>query len=202
MRRIAALSALAALTAAAPVGPPRGTVAAAYDLLDRVLPGSRSHFLLNFVDACAGTPAASCYTIADAPGGRVAVNATSASELTAALGVYFTELCNFTIGWPRAGGSRVFLPPAWPAVGAVPITRARNSPWSYVENVCTHSYSLVWYNWTEWQAFIDWQALSGINMVLSMTGQEYVQWCVGGARREALCAAACLSCALLRAACM
>ena len=29
----------------------------------------------------------------------------------------------------------------------------RNTPWSYIMNVCTHSYSLVWYGWAEWEAF-------------------------------------------------
>merc|ERR1719253_619459 len=43
-------------------------------------------------------------------------------------------------------------------------------------NVCTHSYSLVWYSWQDWQVLIDWFALSGINLVLAMTGQEEVQY--------------------------
>jgi hypothetical protein len=43
-------------------------------------------------------------------------------------------------------------------------------------NVCTHSYSLVWYDWAAWERFIDWMALSGINFALAMTGQEEVQY--------------------------
>jgi alpha-N-acetylglucosaminidase len=43
-------------------------------------------------------------------------------------------------------------------------------------NVCTHSYSLVWYDWPAWERFIDWMALSGINLFLAMTGQEEVQY--------------------------
>ncbi len=43
-------------------------------------------------------------------------------------------------------------------------------------NVCTHSYSLVWYTWDQWSAFIDWMALSGINLALAMTGQEEIQY--------------------------
>jgi len=43
-------------------------------------------------------------------------------------------------------------------------------------NVCTHSYSLVWYAWSDWEAFIDWMALSGINLFLAMTGQEEVAY--------------------------
>ena len=46
------------------------------------------------------------------------------------------------------------------------VTKHRNTPWSYIMNVCTHSYSLVWYSWPEWEAFIDWQALWGINLNL------------------------------------
>jgi hypothetical protein len=43
-------------------------------------------------------------------------------------------------------------------------------------NVCTHSYSLWTYTWEEWSAFIDWMALSGINLFLAMTGQEEMQY--------------------------
>ena len=43
-------------------------------------------------------------------------------------------------------------------------------------NVCTHSYSLVWYGWEEWSVFIDWMALSGINNFLAETGQEEIDW--------------------------
>jgi hypothetical protein len=47
---------------------------------------------------------------------------------------------------------------------------------SYLMNVCTHSYSLVWYDWTTWQSLIDNMALRGINMVLALTGQEEIQY--------------------------
>ena len=43
-------------------------------------------------------------------------------------------------------------------------------------NVCTHSYSLVWYDWASWQSLIDNMALRGINMVLALTGQEEIQY--------------------------
>lgn len=43
-------------------------------------------------------------------------------------------------------------------------------------NVCTHSYSLVWYDWKAWQSLIDGLALRGINMILALTGQEEIQY--------------------------
>lgn len=41
------------------------------------------------------------------------------------------------------GGSNLFIPDTWPKVGKA-ISIKRNTPWSYMMNVCTHSYSLVW----------------------------------------------------------
>lgn len=43
-------------------------------------------------------------------------------------------------------------------------------------NVCTHSYSLVWYSWLEWERLLDWMAVRGVTMFLALTGQEEVQY--------------------------
>ena len=42
----------------------------------------------------------------------------------------------------------------------------------YYQNVCTVSYSMVWWNWTRWQKEIDWMAMNGINFPLAFNGQE------------------------------
>ncbi|KAF6200694.1 hypothetical protein GE061_005138 [Apolygus lucorum] len=44
----------------------------------------------------------------------------------------------------------------------------------YYMNVCTFSYSYVWWNWTRWEREIDWMALNGFNLVLAFTGTEAV----------------------------
>jgi hypothetical protein len=170
---LACLCVCLAAILAAPQPAHTGSLDAVYDLVERVLPGSHSHFRLSLAN-CSNS--AACFTISDVPGCTdVAISASSASELTAGLGVYLREVCNMTIGWPRGGGSNVIVPNPWPSVGP-PITRQRIAAWSYIMNVCTHSYSLVWYGWNEWQSFIDWMALSGINMALAMTGQEEIQY--------------------------
>ena len=141
---------------------------AAAALLERVLPGSSSQFVLAIEPVCPGIPEGkACFTLADGAGGKTKITGTSASEITAGIGVYLREHCNMTIGWPRGGGSRIFTPtPSWPRVG-VTRQQSRNARWSYFMNVCTHSYSLVWYSWSDWEALIDWMALSGINNVLA-----------------------------------
>lgn len=44
----------------------------------------------------------------------------------------------------------------------------------YYQNVCTTSYSFVWWNETRWEREIDWMALNGINLALAFSGQEVI----------------------------
>lgn len=46
------------------------------------------------------------------------------------------------------------------------------SRFRYYQNVCTVSYSSVWWDWARWEREIDWMALNGINLPLAFTGQE------------------------------
>lgn len=41
-------------------------------------------------------------------------------------------------------------------------------------NYCTYGYTMPWWQWPQWEHFIDWMALNGINMPLAITGQEAV----------------------------
>jgi alpha-N-acetylglucosaminidase len=41
-------------------------------------------------------------------------------------------------------------------------------------NYCTYGYTMPWWKWPQWERFIDWMALNGINMPLAITGQEAV----------------------------
>ncbi len=172
MQALAAALALAVRPASALPGN-QGNVSAVYDLLERVLPGSSSHFALSFTTSCPGAaPGQACFQMQDGSNGQVTIAGTSASELTAAIGIYFRQYCNMTIGWSRGGGSNIFTPNPWPAIGGSGLSQARSVPYSYIENVCTHSYSLVWFDWNDWSDYIDWMALTGINLNLAMTGQE------------------------------
>ena len=154
-------------------GPPLGTSAAVYALLERLYPGASPSFSLSLSPTC--PTAAACYTISDGIAGVIAISGTCASELSAGLGAYLRDYVNATVGWERGGGRRLPRPAAWPRVGAVRVA-SRVAPFSFAMNVCTHSYTLVWHSWAQWEAFIDETALAGINLVYALTGQEEVQW--------------------------
>ncbi|KAJ8964033.1 hypothetical protein NQ314_005173 [Rhamnusium bicolor] len=47
-------------------------------------------------------------------------------------------------------------------------------PFRYYQNVCTTSYSFVWWDWSQWEKHIDWMALNSFNLVLAFNGQEAI----------------------------
>jgi hypothetical protein len=169
----------------------RGTATAVDELLQRVLaPGlarsltpaaEAAHpFELKIVSACtAPAPKASrsklCFELG--PGsspGKVALSGTSGVELARGAAHYLRTRCNMSFAWPRTGGNQVqTVPTLWPSVEATE-TRYRTVEYSYFQNVVESSYSFAFYSWSDWQALIDWQALSGINLGLAYTGQEEV----------------------------
>jgi hypothetical protein len=170
--------AAASSSSSVPSFPPHlvGTAGAVSALLERVLPGSSTHFDLAISPACPGiSSSTNCFTLSDGADGKVKITGTTASELTGGLGVYLREHAGMTVGWERGGGSHVFTPKTWPKVGAA-VSRARSVPYSHVTQVCTHSYTLVWHDWAEWERFIDWMALAGHNSIVAPTGQEEVQY--------------------------
>ncbi len=44
----------------------------------------------------------------------------------------------------------------------------------YYLNYCTYSYSMPWWDWERWEKEIDFMALNGVNLVLTLIGQEAV----------------------------
>lgn len=70
-------------------------------------------------------------------------------------------------------GDQLDLPDPLPQV----LPRVRKVSWAryrYFLNYCAFGYSLPWWDWSQWERLIDWMALNGINMPLSVTGQEAV----------------------------
>ena len=170
------LALLAAAAAAAAAQPSTDAVAA---LIERLFPGASGNFSLSLLPPgapCAGL-APPCFVLSDGEPGGAALRlaASGVPELAAGLGLYLREVANQTVGWPRGGGLRLAPPAVWPPLGA-PLAARRSVNITWFMNVCTHSYSVVWYSWKEWEAFLDWQALSGVTHFYGYTGQEEVQY--------------------------
>ena len=126
-------------------------------------------------DAACGSEKAPCFSLSQA-GGKVSVTASSMSELTYGIGYYTRYTCGLTVGRDKWGGSHTKAK-SWPCTASLkPVDMPRAVKYTYQDNVCTHSYSYVWYGEEEWTQHIDEMALNGINVFYAITGQEEIQY--------------------------
>ncbi len=54
------------------------------------------------------------------------------------------------------------------------IIKTTQYDYRYALNFCTYSYTMSFWNWDEYEAFIDWAAMNGVNLMLDIVGQEEV----------------------------
>ena len=54
------------------------------------------------------------------------------------------------------------------------ISREAQFDLRYALNFCTYSYTMAFWNWDEYEAFLDWGAMNGVNLMLDIVGQEEV----------------------------
>ena len=104
---------------------------------------------------------------------KVMVRGTTTAALTAGLGWYLKYECNVHISWTGDQLSSL----QWLTALPIPnkkVRHRRNGKYSYYQNVCTVSYSSVWWDVDRWNRELDWMALSGINFPLAFSGQEIV----------------------------
>ncbi len=84
---------------------------------------------------------------------------------------YLKYYCLTTVSWHSYDSIR--MPDKLPPVPAKVRIEARTANRFFL-NYCTFGYSMPWWKWEQWERFIDWMALNGVNMPLATTGQESV----------------------------
>ncbi len=139
---------------------------AAGKLLERLLPGRSQQFAFQTIPQQGGHDVFEL----ESRDGKVVVRGNSALSMAFGLNWYLKHYghCNVSIN-----GSQLNLPSRLPPVEK----RFRLASWArsrYLLNYCTFGYVKPWWDWTQWEKFIDWMALNGVNMPLAVTGQEGV----------------------------
>ncbi|KAF8353621.1 hypothetical protein PRIPAC_95244 [Pristionchus pacificus] len=100
----------------------------------------------------------------------VRVVATSPVDALYAIHAYLREFCGTMITWEGENVSK-----NGECKRPEEFERSFRSPKvRYFGNPCTFSYSFAWWDWSHWERFIDWLALSGFNMMLAPVGQETI----------------------------
>lgn len=99
---------------------------------------------------------------------RVVVIGSSGVAVASGIYNYLKYFCNCHVSW---SGAQLDLPRPLPKLSGV-LRISSPHRFRYYQNVCTLSYSSVWWDWPRWEREIDWMALNGINLPLAFTGQE------------------------------
>jgi alpha-N-acetylglucosaminidase len=102
--------------------------------------------------------------------GKVVLRGSNGLSIGSALNEYLRSYCHSFISWD---GVDLRLPAVLPVVGSR-VRRSTPYQYRYYLNYCTYQYSMAWWDWNRWQREIDWMTLNGINMPLSITGEEAV----------------------------
>jgi alpha-N-acetylglucosaminidase len=147
------------------------TMSPVRDLIGRIVPGRSSDFIVEQITAVEGR------NVFELEGRGAKVVVRGDSPLSAAFGFNW-YLKYHAHAHVSLNGCQVNLPQGLPTVPA----KVRISSWAasrYFLNYCTFSYSMPWWDWKQWERFIDWMALNGVNQPLAITGQEAVWQAVG-----------------------
>lgn len=104
-------------------------------------------------------------------GKKIRVVGNNDNSMAMGLNYYLKEYAHVDVSWYAS--QPVQLPALWPSVKGQVVHRCA-VPWRFFLNYCTYGYTMVWWQWPQWERFIDWMALNGVNMPLALTGQEAV----------------------------
>ena len=135
-------------------------------LLNRVLPEHQQHFVVKQLPNKGED-----YFTLSSKNGKIVIGGNNANSMAVGLNHYLRYYCNVSIGW--FVDDKYEMPDTLPAIEGEVHIKARCKDRFFL-NYCTYGYTMPWWKWREWEHFIDWMALQGINMPLSITGQESV----------------------------
>lgn len=132
-------------------------------LASRIVPTLARDIVFETIDSPADTFAVS------ARDGKVLIEGNNAGSMAVGLNNYLRRQLGANVSWfatePVQVPDAVVLPEAPYGARAAVGTR-------FFLNYCTFGYTMPYWQWPEWERFIDWMALNGVNMPLAMTGAE------------------------------
>ena len=136
-------------------------------LAQRLLGNDSRHFVFTKVAAESDT-----FFIAPAADGKsILIGGNNDISMAVGLNYYFRKYAKVHVSWFDT--EPLQLPKHWPVPPQAEGGRAV-VPQRVFLNYCTYGYTMVWWKWPQWERFIEWMALNGINMPLALTGQEAV----------------------------
>lgn len=103
-------------------------------------------------------------------GNKVLITGNSDLSLSTGLNWYLKYVAGIHLSWNNLSQK---LPDPLPLPQET-IRKETSMKDRYYLNYCTYSYSMAFWDWERWEKELDWMAMHGINMPLSITGMEVV----------------------------
>ena len=147
--------------------PPVPATAAATELIRRVLPAQADQILTELLPAADGRDV---FEI-EAKSGKIVLRGNNGLSLAMAFNWYLRHDASINFDWQAAGPLEFH--------GTLPLPKSRTretcaAKERFFLNYCTYGYTMPWWQWDQWQRFIDWMAMNGINRPLLQCGQEAI----------------------------
>lgn len=137
----------------------------AEQLVKRLIPEFAAQFEFKQVPSKTDT-----YSL-ESSNGKIIISGNNANAMATGLNHYLKRYCNTTVSW--YADVPVEMPEVLPTIPTKETATAKVERRFFL-NYCTYGYTMPFWTWKEWERFIDWMALNGINMPLAITGQEAV----------------------------
>lgn len=136
----------------------------AEELVKRILPEHYGNFAIEQIDSASGKD----FFELESKAGKIVIRGNNAVSIASGLNWYLKYYCNAHISWC---GNQLDLPEPLPELPQA-LRREAVCPQRYTFNYCTYGYSMAFWDWPRWQREIDFMALNGINLPLSIVGSE------------------------------
>ena len=140
------------------------------ELARRLFSNRADVFMFEEIAPLKNTKSKDVYTV-ESRGDKIVIGGNNANSMAAGLNYYLKNYAGTTVSWYKDDAT--FIPETWAAVPEK-ITVKSIIPERFFLNYCTFGYTMPWWKWADWEHFIDWMALNGINLPLAITGQEAV----------------------------
>lgn len=142
-------------------------VKAARDLTKRIIPDWADNFSFVKSETADSVDRFTLYSDGD----KIVIKANNAGTMAVGLNYYLRHYALTEVSW--YADEPVEHPAVMPAVSDTVAVEARLARRFFL-NYCTSGYSMPWWSWRDWERFIDWMALNGVNLPLATTGQEAI----------------------------
>lgn len=143
------------------------SVMAAHALAERIAPSFANRIIFKEIKSIDGNDVFELQSIHD----TLFIGGNSSNSMAVGLNFYLKNFCYTAVSWYAK--DKIFLPAEMPAVKEFVHQEARTQNRFFL-NYCTFGYTMPWWKWNDWERFIDWMALNGVNLPLAITGEEYV----------------------------